>query len=138
MPLFVVSKLAEALNHAARPLNGARILILGAAYKKDVDDMRESPTIKLIELLEERHAQVDYNDPYIPEIVPGRHHSITKQSVPLNPQTLASYDVVLISTAHSCYDPELLLDHGQLVVDTRNLTGAIPKGDARLAKVVRA
>ncbi|MBI2425242.1 MAG: nucleotide sugar dehydrogenase [Candidatus Hydrogenedentes bacterium] len=138
MPLFVVNKLAEALNHAAKPLNGARILILGAAYKKDVDDMRESPTIKLIELLEERHALVDYNDPYIPEIVPGRHHSITKRSVALTPQTLASYDVVLISTAHTCYDVEMLLDHANLVVDTRNLTGAIPKSDPRLSIVVKA
>ncbi|MFA6240905.1 MAG: nucleotide sugar dehydrogenase [Candidatus Hydrogenedentales bacterium] len=134
MPLYVVTRLMEALNGLGKPVNGSRVLVLGAAYKKDVDDIRESPTIKLIELLLERKAVVDYNDPYIPRIKPGRHHSISMESVDLTPETLRSYDCVLISTAHTCYDPEFIVAHSKLVVDTRNMTGKVTANRDRIVK----
>jgi UDP-N-acetyl-D-glucosamine dehydrogenase len=134
MPHYVVTRLMEALNEEGKPVKGSRVLVLGAAYKKDVDDIRESPTIKLIELLHERGAVVDYNDPFIPQIKPGRHHSLTMDSVELTPETLASYDCVLVSTAHSCYDPAFILEHARLVVDTRNLTGKTANPRARVVK----
>lgn len=134
MPLYVVTRLMEALNRAGKPLNGSRVLVLGAAYKKDIDDMRESPTIKLIELLFERQAHVDYNDPYIPRIKPGRHHSLQMESIELTPETLGSYDCVLVSTAHSCYDPEFIVRHSKLVIDTRNMTNNVNAHRDRIVK----
>lgn len=135
MPNYVVSRMMQALNERGRPVNGARILVLGAAYKKDVDDLRESPSIRLIQLLQRLGAEVCYNDPYIPEIQLCGTQPVTIKSVPLTAETLAGSDAVLVATAHSCYDPEFILEHAPLVVDTRNMTR-----NARLHrdKIVRA
>jgi len=135
MPQYVVSRVMEALSMRGKALNGAKVLLLGAAYKKDVNDIRESPSIPLIALLEKQGADVSYNDPYIPAITPGHGHAIEKQSVELTPKRLAGSDVVLVATAHSCYDPEFILEHASLVVDTRNMTG---KALRNRDKIVRA
>jgi UDP-N-acetyl-D-glucosamine dehydrogenase len=92
------------------------------AYKKDVDDMRESPSLKLIDLLMNRGAKVDYHDPYIPVMPPTRRHNFNLRSVPLTPANLASYDLVVIATDHSCLDYQNILTHANLVIDTRHVT----------------
>lgn len=134
MPLYVVMRLMEALNERGKPVKGSRILLLGAAYKKDVDDIRESPSIRLIQLLRERGAQVDYNDPYIPKITHGRRHNIEMESVELTPENIRSYDCVLISTAHSCYDIARIVENAALIVDTRNATGRMFAGAPNIVK----
>ncbi len=122
MPYYVARKVADALNDHQKCLNGSKILILGMAYKKDVDDLRESPTLKLMEILGEKGAIVDYNDPHIPELYPMRHYQYENKSIELTPVTLGSYDAVLISTAHSQYDWDLVVENAQIVIDTRNAT----------------
>jgi UDP-N-acetyl-D-glucosamine dehydrogenase len=123
MPYYVVERLAEAVDRTGRPFTGSRILMLGAAYKKNVDDMRESPSLKLIELIEARGASVDYHDPHIPELPPTRKHGSLagRRSTALTPETLSSYDAVLIATDHDAVDYRLVADHARLVVDTRNV-----------------
>ncbi|MGH6769854.1 MAG: nucleotide sugar dehydrogenase [Xanthobacteraceae bacterium] len=124
MPYLVVTKLAEALDRRlGRGLNGAKVLLMGMAYKKNVDDMRESPSLKLIELIEGRGAHVDYHDPFIPVIPPTREHAVLsgRRSITLSPQTVAGYDAVLISTDHDTVDYGLVVEHAKLVVDTRNV-----------------
>jgi UDP-N-acetyl-D-glucosamine dehydrogenase len=120
MPVYVVNKVADALNTRGKSVKGVSILILGVAYKKDIDDLRESPALELIELLTEKGAKVDYNDPYIPEAKGMRHYDFIMKSVPLNDEMIKKYDVVLIATAHSDYDYKWLFDHASLIVDTRN------------------
>jgi UDP-N-acetyl-D-glucosamine dehydrogenase len=123
MPYHVVDAIAAALNERQKSLKGSRILVLGVAYKKDVDDLRESPSLKILQLLGERGAQVDYNDPHFPRLHKMRHYDFSdKQSVGLDPKTLASYDSVVISTDHSSYDYGAIVESAQLVVDTRNAT----------------
>jgi UDP-N-acetyl-D-glucosamine dehydrogenase len=122
MPEFVVASLANALNRRKQCLQDARILILGVAYKKDVDDLRESPSLRIMQLLEERGARVDYHDPYFPSLPRTRHYDFKLSSVEPTPQTLAKYDVVLIATDHSVYDFHAIVRHARLVVDTRNAT----------------
>jgi UDP-N-acetyl-D-glucosamine dehydrogenase len=123
MPLYVVNRLAEALNEVGRPVQGSRIAILGVAYKPDVDDPRESPSFKLMMLLGERGAELSYNDPFIPVLPSMRHYPLPpQQSQPLTAEYLQSQDVVLIATDHSCYDWDFVVEHAQLVVDTRNAT----------------
>ncbi len=122
MPLYVVHQVAEALNARRKPVNGSRILVLGLAYKKDVDDIRESPAIELIEMLRARGAAVDYNDPYVPKTHRQREHDLKMTSKPLSAAMLKRYDCVLVATAHSTYDMEFLVQHANLVVDTRNAT----------------
>jgi UDP-N-acetyl-D-glucosamine dehydrogenase len=124
MPYWVVRRVGDALNLKKKSLNGSKVLILGAAYKKDVDDVRESPTLKLIEILEDYGAKVDYNDPYIPKMPHVRKYQYEMKSVPLTPANLRRYDVVLISTDHSCYDYAMIAKHAKLVVDTRNAVKA--------------
>ncbi|MCG3130047.1 MAG: UDP-N-acetyl-D-glucosamine 6-dehydrogenase [Phycisphaerae bacterium] len=135
MPEYVIHRLAEALNAAKKPINGSRILVLGLAYKKDVDDLRESPSIHLIEMLKARGAHVDYNDPHIPRTHRQREHDLQMESVELTPKTLASYDCVLIATDHSTYDAQMIVDHAKLVVDTRNATANCKNTSG---KIVRA
>jgi UDP-N-acetyl-D-glucosamine dehydrogenase len=123
MPRFVLDRVTQALStHARKSLNGARILLIGLAYKKDVDDMRESPSLVLTELLEKAGAAVDYHDTFLPAIPSSRNfgHLRGRQSVTLSPETLKNYDLVLISTDHSDVDYQLLADHAAIVVDTRN------------------
>lgn len=123
MPYYVVNKVSDALNDRAKSIKGSKILILGAAYKKDVDDPRESPSFKLMEILEEKGAQVDYNDPLIPVLPKMRmYHVGHKESVDLTAENLKKYDCVLVSTDHSVYDWNFIVENAQLVVDTRNAT----------------
>ncbi len=123
MPYHVVDSIAAALNDRQKSLKGARILILGVAYKKDVDDLRESPTLKIMELLEKRGVKLDYNDPYFPHLHKMRHYDYSaKKSIPLDPHTIAAYDCVVIATDHSSYDYAAIVDAAKLVVDTRNAT----------------
>ena len=123
MPYHVVNALAEALNERERSIKGSRILLLGMAYKKDVDDLRESPSLKLLELLTQRGAFVDYNDPYFPALFKMRHYDFSnKRSVELTAKRVASYDCVLIATDHSEYDYDAIVRDAKLVVDTRNAT----------------
>lgn len=123
MPYHVVSAVADALNARKKALNGARVLVLGIAYKKDIDDLRESPALTIIELLQRQGAEVSYNDPYFPTVGKGRHYDLQMRCVPL--ENLAEYDCVLIVTDHSSYDYEDIVAQAQLVVDTRNATRGI-------------
>jgi UDP-N-acetyl-D-glucosamine dehydrogenase len=128
MPYHVVDRLAEALDQVqSRGLNGARVLVIGVAYKKNVDDMRESPSLKLIELIEARGARADYHDPLIPVLPPTREHASLhgRRSVPLSDSTLPGYDVVLIATDHDAVDYAAVARHARLVIDTRNACGRL-------------
>src|ERR1700724_2024623 len=128
MPYHVVDAIAAALNNHKKSLNGSRLLILGMAYKKDVVDLRESPTLKIMQLLQSRGAAFDYNDPYFPKLHKMRHYNFEEmKSVPLNPQTLAGYDSVVISTDHSSYDFGAIVDAAKLVIDTRNATRRVTR-----------
>jgi len=135
MPEFVIHKVADALNNAGKPIRGSKILVLGLAYKKDVDDIRESPSIELIERLRDLGGKVDYNDPHVPRTHRQREHDLRMKSKPLSEAMLRSYDCVLIATDHSSYDYQWIVDHAQLVVDTRNATGNCRRGKR---KIVRA
>ena len=125
MPGYVVNKTMEALNEHRKSLKGSKVLVLGLAYKKDIDDLRESPSIELIELLRKKGAKVDYNDPYIPKTHKQRKHDLKMTSKKLSAKMLAGYDVVLISTDHSDYDYNWIVKHAKLVVDTRNATAGV-------------
>jgi UDP-N-acetyl-D-glucosamine dehydrogenase len=123
MPYHVVEAVSNALNKQKKSLNGSKLLVLGVAYKKDVDDLRESPTLKIMQLLQQQGATIDYNDPYFPQLHKMRHYNYEgMKSVPLNPQTIASYDAIVIATDHSSYDYNAIVDAARLVVDTRNAT----------------
>lgn len=130
MPYHVVTSVASALNWQKKALNGARVLILGVAYKKDIDDLRESPALTIIELLQKEGAKVSYNDPYIPMVGKGRKYDLQMRSSPL--EKLDDYDCVLIVTDHSAYDYAKVVEEAQLVVDTRNATKGITS-----SKIVR-
>lgn len=124
MPRLVVEALARALDERlGRGLTGARILVLGAAYKKNVDDMRESPALRLMELLEQRGASVAYHDPHVPVIPPTREHAALagRTSQPLTPEALAATDAVLVATDHDGVDYALIAAQAQLILDTRNV-----------------
>ena len=112
----------------------ARVLVLGAAYKKDVNDDRESPALEIMELLRARGVEVEYNDPYIPSLKKSRRHDLGLESVPLDEQRLRAADAVLVVTDHSDYDPEFIVRHARLVGDTRDLTGKVPEGRERIVK----
>jgi UDP-N-acetyl-D-glucosamine dehydrogenase len=121
MPYYVLQKTIDALNENGKSIKGARVLVLGAAYKKDVDDIRESPAVKIITLLKEKGAQVIYHDPYIPEIKGMRKYpGLIMKAVELEEETLQGVDCVLLVTDHSCYDYGWILDNSTLIVDTRN------------------
>ena len=123
MPYHVVDALVAALNDHEKSVKGSKILVLGVAYKKDVDDLRESPSLKLLELLTARGAKLDYNDPYFPALHKMRHYDFSHmKSVELTPQNLAAYDCVLIATDHTQYDYPAIVKNSKLVVDTRNAT----------------
>lgn len=123
MPYHVVASVASGLNQQKRTLNGSRVLALGVAYKKDIDDLRESPALTVIELLQKQGAEVSYNDPYIPLVGKGRKYDLQMKSSPL--ENLGQYDCVLIITDHSSYDYAKIVAESQLVVDTRNATRGI-------------
>jgi UDP-N-acetyl-D-glucosamine dehydrogenase len=121
MPHWVVGKLTDALNRRGKAVMGSRVLVLGIAYKKDVEDMRESPSVELMEILREKGAVVDYADPHVPVFPRMREHRFDLRSVELTPQRIASYDVVLVATAHSAFDFELVRQYAGLIVDTRGV-----------------
>lgn len=121
MPYFVVSRVMDALNEYDKALKGARVLVLGIAYKKDVDDDRESPSYKLMEILLSKGAFVSYNDPHVPVLRPGRKYDFGLSSVPLTIETLSQADCVLVATDHSAYDYEFILKNSNIIVDTRNV-----------------
>ena len=123
MPYFVVQQLAGGLNEHSKPLKGSRILLLGLAYKRDIDDLRESPALTIIELLRERGALVEYNDPYFPRVGRGRRYDLNMTSTPLD--SISSFDAVVIVTDHSAYDYAAIVDQAKLVIDTRNATKGI-------------
>ena len=123
MPYHVLEFVAKALNQQRKALNGAKVLVLGVAYKKDIDDLRESPSLTIIELLQNEGAQVSYNDPYFPTVGKGRKYDLQMKCTPL--ENLDQYDCVLIVTDHSDYDYERIVRESQLVVDTRNATRGI-------------
>ena len=138
MPVHVVRRVAETLDRRfSKGLNGSKILLMGMAYKKNVDDMRESPSLVLIEMLQERGAEVDYHDPYVPEIMRTREHPELSgmRSVSLTPDRIAAYEAVLISTDHDDVDYDTLVANARLVVDTRNATKAV---SANRDKIVKA
>jgi UDP-N-acetyl-D-glucosamine dehydrogenase len=135
MPAYVVSKLAEALSDRAKPVKGSKIAILGMAYKKDVDDPRESPGFELMDLLIKQEAHVTYNDPHIPVLPSMRHYPhLRMSSQPLSEAYLAVQDCVLIATDHTAYDYAWIVEHSSLVVDTRNATRLVKSGREKIIK----
>jgi UDP-N-acetyl-D-glucosamine dehydrogenase len=134
MPRYVITKTTEALNEHSKSLKGSKVLVLGLAYKKNIDDLRESPSIELIELLRQKGAKVDYNDPYIPRTHKQRRHNLRMASKKLSAKMLAGYDVVLISTDHSDYDYNWIVKNAKLVVDARNATAAVRGAGKKVVK----
>jgi UDP-N-acetyl-D-glucosamine dehydrogenase len=123
MPYFVVEHLAAGLNEQRKSIKGSKVLVLGVAYKRDIDDLRESPSLTILELLREKGADVSYNDPYFAKVGHGRHYALNMTNTPLD--NLAQYDAVVIVTDHSTYDYKAIVEQSQLVVDTRNATKGI-------------
>ncbi|OGB31119.1 MAG: UDP-N-acetyl-D-glucosamine dehydrogenase [Burkholderiales bacterium RIFCSPLOWO2_12_FULL_61_40] len=119
MPNYVITKVASALNSAKKAINGSRILVLGIAYKKNVDDMRESPSVVLMEKLRDLGAEVAYSDPHIPTFPKMREHHFELSSVPLSRETISTYDCVLLATDHDKFDYDLIKERAKLIVDSR-------------------
>ncbi|MEP6998827.1 MAG: nucleotide sugar dehydrogenase, partial [bacterium] len=141
MPAYVVEKVAHALNGVRKPVNGSSVLILGVAYKRDIDDVRESPALDVIRLLESHGATVTYHDPYIPTVrdesdghdgPAGGEPPRLRHSVPLTPETLSAADAVVIVTDHRSIDYQAVVDNAALVVDTRNATATVRPGRASI------
>ena len=137
MPHYVVDRTQGALNDDRKSMKGAKILVMGVAYKKNIDDSRESPSAEIIELLRDRGAEVSYHDPFIPTYPSMRKYRIDLKSVPLTPDTLRAMDCVLILTDHDAVDYGMLSEHATLVVDTRNAMASVPPSKRR-ARVVKA
>jgi UDP-N-acetyl-D-glucosamine dehydrogenase len=123
MPYHVVQSVAKALNGHKKSLNGSKVLVLGVAYKKDIDDLRESPSLTIIEALKEEGAEVSYNDPFFPSVGKGRHYDLQMMNTPLD--RIGEFDCVVIVTDHSDYDYEKIVKQAKLVVDSRNATKGI-------------
>ena len=119
-PYYVVEKSIEALNKFMKSLNGSSVLILGASYKKDIDDMRESPTLKLIEIFNKKGAQVSYSDPYVPKIQKTRNYNYEMDSIDINEEIIREFDLVVLSTNHSNFDYKMIAENALLIIDTRN------------------
>ncbi len=134
MPEFVIHKVQDALNNTSTAMKGSKVLVLGLAYKKDIDDVRESPSLELIELLQKRGAKVDYNDPHVPRTHKMREHDLKMVSKKLSAAMLKRYDAVLISTDHSSYDYQFIVDNAKLVIDTRNATAKVRRGRRKIVK----
>lgn len=135
MPEYVVTQLMEFLNEEGKALRGSKVCLLGMAYKKDVDDPRESPSFVLMEHLLARGVELTYNDPHIPSLPKMRHHDVpAMDSTELTPEFLASQDCVLIATDHTAYDYAWIVEHSQMVLDTRNATKSVESGRERIRK----
>jgi UDP-N-acetyl-D-glucosamine dehydrogenase len=123
MPYFVLEQTTAALNDRSKSLKGSKVLVLGLAYKRDIDDLRESPSLTIIELLRAKGAIVSYNDPFFPSVGHGRHYDLNMTSTSLD--NLGQFDAVLIVTDHSSYNYKEIVQQSQLVIDTRNATKGI-------------
>ncbi len=135
MPRYVVAGVIHALNERSKPLRGSKICLLGVAYKKDVDDPRESPSFELMKLLAEGGAVISYNDPHIPMLPQMRHHNVPDlKSQPLTPEYLSGQDCILIATDHSAYDYDFIAEHAPLIVDTRNACADVKSGREKIYK----
>ncbi len=140
MPFYTVNKVIEALNRYGKPLQGSKILVLGAAFKKDIDDARNSPAVEILRILLARGVQASYHDPYVPRIVieeptPDRAGERVLESVPLSQGFLEGMDCVLIAVAHSCFDIPWIVQHSRLIVDAQNATKGILEGRGRIVKL---
>ena len=136
MPEHVVQKVMDALNEREKTLKNARVLVVGLAYKRDIDDVRESPSLELLKILKEKGANVDFHDPYIHEIPKTRKYSELAgiKNVALTPETVGLYDAVLIATDHSQIDYGMLAKAASLIVDTRNAMAAVADGRMNIVK----
>jgi UDP-N-acetyl-D-glucosamine dehydrogenase len=134
MPDYVVSRTMDVLNTIGKAMKGSKILVLGAAYKKDVDDYRESPSIVIIEKLQDKGAAVTYNDPHVPRFLKTREHDLRLESVPLTQKFVEAQDVVIIATDHSAYDYDWIVQHARLIVDTRNATRNVAANREKIHK----
>ena len=136
MPEHVVHRVADALNSQQKSINGSRILILGLAYKPNVDDERQSPSYVLMDLLQERGAEVAFYDPYVPVIKPTREHArfAGRKSVEWKREIIASFDLVLIATNHSCVNYQELADWAHCIVDTRNAMAPVKGASGKVWK----
>ena len=136
MPEYVVQRTMEALNSRGKAVNGSKILLLGLAYKANVDDMRESPTFALMDRFKELGAQVSYHDPHVPVIGPTREHMdwAGTASLPFDAETLSSQDAIVISTHHKAFDLQAIADHADLIIDTRNAMDGIATTDGQVVK----
>jgi UDP-N-acetyl-D-glucosamine dehydrogenase len=132
MPRYVVSKTQDGLNEQGKPLKGSRILVLGAAYKPDIDDLRESPALDVIGLLKKKGALVDYHDPYVPSL---REEDVMMYSVSNLMETIRQADCVVIVTNHSSYDYPAILAEARLVIDTRNALKAAGKNNPKVVRL---
>ena len=119
-PYYVVERSMEILNKFKKPLNGSKVLILGASYKKDIDDMRESPSLKLIEIFREHSAEVSYSDSYVPELPKTRRYNYEMESVELTAESVSKFDLIVLSTDHSNFDYKMIAEKAKLIIDTRN------------------
>lgn len=119
MPAYVIQKTADALNDAGKPLKGSRVLVLGIAYKKNIDDMRESPSVEVMELLREKGAEVQYSDPFFATFPRMRRHAFELLNNELTADLLAGFDAVILATDHDAFDYELIAANSHLLIDTR-------------------
>jgi UDP-N-acetyl-D-glucosamine dehydrogenase len=134
MPQYVINRVMEELNEVEKPLKGSKVCVLGVAYKKDVDDERESPAFTLIDMLQKAGAEVSYSDPHIPKLKPKRDYDIPLESSALTPEFLASQDCMLIVTDHTRFDYDAIVKDAKLVIDTRNATVSVSEGRERIKK----
>jgi len=134
MPAHVVNTVAESLDRRHKTLSGSQVLVLGVAYKKDVDDTRESPALRIMDLLQQRGASVDYNDPHVPRLGKMRKYAFGLESVPLTAEALRLYDCALIVTDHAAYDYGFIVKESSLVVDTRNATSSVKEGREKIVR----
>ena len=119
MPTYVIEKTMDALNNLGKPLKGSKVLVLGIAYKKNIDDMRESPSVEVMELLRSKGAEVHYSDPFFPSFPRMRRHSFALHSVDLTPEAVAAFDAVVLATDHDAFEYDLIASHSKLLIDTR-------------------
>ena len=136
MPLYVINRLAEFLNDNGRPIKNSKIAMLGVAYKKDVDDPRESPSFELMKILLQRGAALTYNDPHVPELPKMRHYPDFPGMISqdLTPAYLAAQDCVIVATDHSAYDYDFIVKHARMVLDTRNATKNVTDNREKIRK----
>jgi UDP-N-acetyl-D-glucosamine dehydrogenase len=134
MPDYVLSKLSDALNNESKCIRGSKILIFGVAYKKDIDDIRESPAVEIIDKLKNKGAYVHYHDPYVPKIRNMRKYDLDLESSVLTEKLLNEMDAVLIITDHSEYDYDWIVKNSKMVIDTRNATQKVTSGREKIIK----